>query len=104
MSEGNYSDAHCFPFAYKDLGIGRLVGMPVPGTCTFVWWERMQDPSLVFGIPNMGVTSSDGTYLENLQLEPDITVSNEFSPLSGGRDQQLERAVEELLAVLESGN
>ena len=26
MNEGNYSDAHCFPMAYTQLGIGETVG------------------------------------------------------------------------------
>ena len=43
MNEGNYSDAHCFPVAYTSLGIGKTVGMQVPGTCTSVWWETLQD-------------------------------------------------------------
>ena len=98
--EGNYSDAHCFPWAYQHLEIGKVVGMPVPGTCTFVWWERLQDRSLVFGIPNMAVTDRWGTPLENLQLQPDILVENEPGVVSAGRDQQLERAIEELLQEL----
>ncbi|MCK5058352.1 MAG: PD40 domain-containing protein [Candidatus Aminicenantes bacterium] len=100
MSEGNYSDAHCFPWTYKALNIGKLVGMPVPGTCTFVLWERLQDETLVFGVPNMGITVGDGTYLENVQLEPDIRVENEPEMLTIGRDRQLERAIEELLKEL----
>jgi tricorn protease len=99
-NECNYSDAHCFPWAYKALEIGKLVGMPVPGTCTFVWWEQLQDESLHYGIPNMGITVADGTYLENLQLEPDIKVENEPAMLAAGRDRQLERAIEELLKQL----
>lgn len=100
VGEGNYSDAHCFPWAYSHLGIGKVVGMPVPGTCTFVWWEGLQDSSLVFGIPNLAVTSETGTVLENSQLEPDIKVRNDFEQVTQGRDQQLERAVKELLAEL----
>ncbi len=98
--EGNYSDAHCFPWAYKELGLGKVVGMPVPGTCTFVWWERLQDPSLVFGIPNMGVRGPDGVMLENSQLEPDIRVDNGPAQLAAGEDPQLEAAVSELLSQL----
>lgn len=97
MGEGNYSDAHCFPWAYKTLEIGKLVGMPVPGTCTFVWWERQIDPSVVFGIPNIGVRGPDGVMLENSQLEPDIRVENTYKAMAKGEDPQLKRAVEELL-------
>ncbi|MCK5878266.1 MAG: PD40 domain-containing protein, partial [Holophagae bacterium] len=93
-SEGNYSDAHCFPWAYHALKLGKIVGMPVAGTCTFVWWERLQDSSLVYGIPNMAVEGNNGTALEGAQLEPDIRVMNEPSKVSTGLDQQLETAVD----------
>jgi len=102
MGEDNYSDAHCLPCAIKDLGIGKLVGMPVAGTCTAVWWERLQDPSLIFGIPVMGIKNVKGQYLENLQVEPDYPVSNDPDIIVTGRDQQLEKAVEVLLEQLDN--
>ena len=97
ISEGNYSNAHGFPWAYKELGLGKLVGMPVPGTMTAVWWERQQDPSLVFGIPQVGMKDNEGRYLENMQLEPDIKVNNDPESAIGGRDLQIEAAVKSLL-------
>jgi tricorn protease len=99
MSEGNYSDAHMFPVVYKTLGIGKLVGMPVPGTGTAVWWENLQDPSLVFGIPQVGVKSPDGKYYENTQQEPDVKVANEYNPMLEGKDQQLEEAVKLMMGA-----
>jgi tricorn protease len=100
VGESNYSDAHCFPAAYRDQEIGKIVGMPVPGTCTFVWWEGLQN-GVVFGIPNMGVADKSGDILENKQLEPDIKVMNQFDRVARGEDQQLARAVEELLKIIE---
>jgi tricorn protease len=100
VCESNYSDAHCFPAAYRDQGIGKIVGMPVPGTCTFVWWEMLQN-GVVFGIPNLGVTDKSGDILENKQLEPDIVVMNDYDKVATGIDQQLERAVKELLKEVE---
>jgi C-terminal processing protease CtpA/Prc len=97
MSEGNYSDAHGFPYAYKTLNIGKTVGMPVPGTMTAVWWERLQDPSLVFGIPQVGSKNMEGEYLENKQLEPDVKIKQEYSKVSKGIDQQLIKAIEVLM-------
>ena len=97
MGEGNYSDAHMFPVVYKTLGIGKLVGMPVPGTGTAVWWESLQDQTLVFGIPQVGVVTMDGKYYENNQQEPDIKVMNEYVPMIKGIDQQLQEAVKALL-------
>ncbi|MBL7033565.1 MAG: PD40 domain-containing protein [Candidatus Delongbacteria bacterium] len=100
MCEGNYSDAHYFPWAYRELGIGQLVGMPVPGTATSVWWETQQDRTLYFGIPEVGIIDNRDHYLENQQLEPDYLVNNDPSALAEGRDLQLEKAVEVLLQQL----
>ncbi|WP_460218284.1 S41 family peptidase [Psychroserpens sp. MEBiC05023] len=97
MGEGNYSDAHLFPVAYKIKGIGKTLGMPVPGTGTFVWWETQIDPSIYFGIPMGGWKPLGQPFLENNQLEPDIKVQNKPGIMANGRDQQIEEAVKSLL-------
>lgn len=98
VNESCYSDAHLFPLAYRTKGIGKTLGMPVPGTGTFVWWETQIDPTLVFGIPMGGwKMREDGKFAENNQFEPDIKIPNPPDLLSRGRDQQLEAAVAELL-------
>lgn len=95
-NEANYSDGHCYAYAYKMLKIGPLVGMPVPGTCTFAGWEMLQD-GLRWGVPGLGVKdSTTGKYLENLQTEPDVRVMNDYAIVIKGQDQQLEAAVAEL--------
>lgn len=96
MSEGNYSDAHLFPVTYRAMGIGKLVGMPVAGTGTAVWWEGLQN-GMWFGIPQVGMIDNDGNYLENQQLEPDVKQPLDPGAVSQGRDQQLEEAVKVLL-------
>lgn len=100
--EANYSNAHGTPWVYKHQQIGRLVGMPVPGTMTSVSWETLQDPSLVFGIPIIGYRLDDGSYLENSQLEPDVKVANSPETIVKGEDTQLKVAVEELLKEIDS--
>ena len=97
MGECNYSDAHLFPVEYKIRNIGKTLGMPVPGTGTFVWWEQQIDPDLVFGIPQGGWRMPDGRFCENTQLEPDIKVRNEPALSTNGTDQQIDAAVKELL-------
>ena len=67
---------------------------------TSVSWERLQDPSLVFGIPVIGYRLPDGSYLENTQLEPDIKVASSPETIVKGEDTQLKTAVEELLKEL----
>lgn len=101
VGESNYSDAHTFPYTYRAKGIGKLIGMPVPGTSTSVWWETQIDPTMVFGIPmiaNVGI--KEGRPLENFQLEPDILVRDDYDKVLNGEDQQMEAAVKEMLKVI----
>lgn len=98
--EDNYSNAHGTPYVYKTLGIGKLVGAPVAGTMTAVWWERQIDPSIVFGIPQVGCMDMQGNYLENQTLQPDILVYNEPAASLKGEDAQLKAAVDYLLKDL----
>ncbi len=102
MAEPCYSNAHGTPWVYKHQKIGKLVGMPVPGTMTSVNWVTLQDPSLVFGIPVIGYRTAEGTYLENSQLEPDVKVANTPEALTAGEDTQLKTAVETLLRDIDS--
>jgi C-terminal processing protease CtpA/Prc len=104
MNEANYSDAHVFPYAYKAKDIGKLIGMPVAGTGTAVWWETQIDPTMVFGIPMIAVIGlKENRPLENMQLEPDIKVLNDHHKILAGEDQQIEAAVKQMLAEIKRG-
>jgi len=96
MGEGNYSDAHLFPYVYKALNVGKLVGMPVAGTGTAVWWEALPG-GYVFGIPQVGMVGNDGAFMENTELQPDIKVANDPKKVTNEEDQQIEAAVKVLL-------
>jgi tricorn protease len=96
-NEGNYSDGMLFPWLYKHFETGKVIGMPVNGTGTAVWWEILQDPALVFGIPEVGFRDEQGNFMEKTQVDPDIQVMNDPKSTAEGRDLQLERAVEELM-------
>ncbi|MGI0117197.1 S41 family peptidase [Zooshikella sp. RANM57] len=97
MNEANYSDAHIFPYVYKELGLGQLVGRPVPGTGTAVWWKTLYTEDIIFGIPQVGVRGIDGQLLENQELRPDFPMANDPDQLVKGVDQQLLKAVDVLL-------
>lgn len=101
-NEANYSDGHCYIFAYKYLKLGKVVGMPVPGTCSFAGWEQLQDGQTRWGTVPMGARMMDGSgrYLENYQSEPDIKLMNEYEKVKQGKDQQLEAAVAELMKTV----
>jgi tricorn protease len=96
INEGNYSDGLMFPWVYKHFQLRKLIGMPVADSGSFVWWETLQDPTLFFGIPEVGLEVGPGQFLETAQVEPDIRVMNDPESTAEGRDPQLERAVVEL--------
>jgi C-terminal processing protease CtpA/Prc len=96
-NEANYSDGHCYAYMVKQVNIGKLIGMPVPGTCTFAGWESLMDTGIRWGVPSVGCKDVNGKYLENAQTEPDIKVMNEYKTVANGTDKQLEIAVQELL-------
>ena len=100
IGEANYSNAHGTPWVYKHKNMGKLVGMPVPGTMSSVNWIDLQNPDMLFGVPVVAFRTADGTVLENTQLEPDIKVANEPADVVRGIDAQLKAAVEELLKEL----
>lgn len=97
FNEANYSDGHCFACGYKELGIGKTVGMPVPGTCSWACWEMLQDGTTMWGVIPVSTRDMNGTWLENVETVPDFRVKNEPGIISKGRDQQLEKAVEVIM-------
>jgi C-terminal processing protease CtpA/Prc len=100
FNEANYSDGSCFACGYNELAIGKTIGMPTPGTCSFAGWESLQDGSTRWGVVPVSAKEINGLWMENLEAVPDFVVKNEPLIISKGRDQQLEKAVEELLKMV----
>lgn len=99
FNESMYSDGHCFAAAYSGLQIGKSVGMPVPGTCSFAGWETLPDRTR-WGVVPISARNIRNEWMENNQTAPDIEVKNMPGSIDKGVDQQLLRAVEELLKDL----
>jgi len=97
VNESNYSDGSCFACGYQELGIGKLVGMPVPGTCSWAGWELLQNGTVRWGSIPLSAKNSKGEWMENNQTVPDIMVKNMPGVIDNGRDQQLEAAIKELM-------
>lgn len=97
VDESNYSDAHGTPYTYQTLKIGDIVGAPVPGTMTAVWWENQIDPTITFGIPQVTSLDRDGKPLENHQLTPDVEVYNTPEQVLAGYDNQLVTATKHVM-------
>ena len=100
FNEANYSDGSCFACGYKELNIGKTVGMPNPGTCSWAGWESLPDGNTRWGMVPVSSKDKNGQWMENLETIPDFVVKNDPLVISNGHDQQLEKAVEELLKMV----
>ena len=97
MNAASYSDASIFPQAYHDLKLGPLVGDPVAGTGTQVWWvESSIIPGLTYGLPQLPYRRLDGSLIENAEIAPDIPVLSNPTPWAKGEDPQLAAAMQAL--------
>ena len=97
MNAGSYSDASVFPQAYRDLKLGPLVGDPVAGTGTSVWWVQSAIiPGLTYGLPQLPLRKMDGQLIENHDILPDIEVLSNPTDWARGEDPQLDAAVRAL--------
>ncbi len=96
FNESMYSDGHCYASGYTDLKLGKSVGMPVPGTCSFAGWEPLPMGGY-WGVVPVSAKNKAGEWLENNQTSPNILIKNEPGTIDFGQDQQLERAIQEIL-------
>lgn len=103
VSEDNYSDAYGTPWTYQTLKLGKLVGTPVAGTMTAVWWETQVNPSLVFGIPQVTMTDINNVARENHPIYPEITVYNSPEDFLVDNDKQLKAAIDDLIQRVDKG-
>ncbi len=98
----SYSNAEIFSHAYKTLGLGTLVGMPTFGAVISTGGKGLLDGSYV-RLPFRGwyVKATE----ENMELGPavpDIILDNAPDSKAKGNDEQLKRAVDELLNQIDS--
>jgi tricorn protease len=96
MNEHSYSNAEMFPYAMRERGLAKLVGMPTPG---YVIWTSSL--GLVDGtsarMPQSGVFRLDGTPQENIGEKPDFQIPLTPDDWLANRDPQLDKAIELLL-------
>ena len=95
QNERSTSDAEMFPQGFKDLGLGKTVGMPTYGAVIGTGSYTLMDGSSI-RTPGSGVWTARGENLENFGVQPDVKVDNTPEDFLAGRDAQLEKAVQVL--------
>lgn len=91
----SFSDAEIFPNAVRELGLGKLVGIPTGGLVIGTINEQLIDGSF-FRVPRLGVYTAQGVNMENAGVVPDVIVEPHPDDLIRGRDAQLVKAVQVL--------
>jgi tricorn protease len=99
QNERSASDAEMFPAGFKELGLGKVVGVPTMGAVIGTGSYTLLDGSSI-RTPGSGVWIATGENMENYGVPPDVYVDNTPSDFVKGRDMQIEKAVEVLKADL----
>lgn len=99
-NQASYSNAEIFSHAYKELGIGKLVGIPTFGAVISTGGQTLIDGSYV-RVPFRGwyVKSSEKN-MDFTPAMPDVVIDNYPDEKAKGKDSQLKTAVDELLKTL----
>jgi tricorn protease len=99
QNERSASDAEMFPAGIRELGLGKIVGVPTMGAVIGTGAFTLMDGSQL-RTPGSGVFIANGQNMENYGVPPDFYVDNTPADFLSGHDRQIEKAVEVLKAQL----
>ncbi|NNE90801.1 MAG: PDZ domain-containing protein, partial [Verrucomicrobiales bacterium] len=101
-NQNSFSNAEIFSHAIKELGRGKLVGVPTAGGVISTGATSIMDVGTL-RLPFRGwYRKSDGADMELNGAVPDVIVWPEPSDQATGRDRQIEKAVEIFMKDLEA--
>ena len=99
LDENSSSDGDIFPHMFRQARLGPLIGKRSWGGVIGI---TNRGPLLDGGgvnVPEFGTNGIDGSWvIEGHGVDPDIVVENDAASVLAGRDPQLERGVDEVLA------
>ena len=103
ISETSASDGDIFPYYFRELGLGPLIGKRTWGGVVGIGGTGpLVDGGTVF-VPMNGSNSPTGEWImEGHGVEPDIEVENDPRSVIEGRDPQLDRGIAEVLKRIEA--
>ena len=101
LDEDSASDGDIFPYRFRQAGLGPLIGKRSWGGVIGITNRGTLIDGGTVNVPEFGTNAPDGSWIiEGLGVEPDIEVENPPSAILAGKDPQLERAIEEVLAAM----
>ncbi len=102
LNETSASDGDIFPARFRKAGLGPLIGKRSWGGVVGISnLGPLLDGGQVF-VPMQATNDTDGSYIiEGYGVDPDIPVENDPASVMAGRDPQLERGLQEVLARIQ---
>jgi tricorn protease len=100
MNEQSLSDAEMTATGFKELGLGTIVGTETYRWIIFTTGEQLVDGSF-HRLPAWGCYTLAGENMEKTGVAPDIYVEKNFKHRLSDTDPQLDRAIEEVMRMLE---
>jgi tricorn protease len=101
LDENSASDGDIFPAMFRQAGLGPLVGKRSWGGVVGITNRGALIDGGEVNVPEFGFNSLSGEYIiEGHGVDPDIEVDQDPMAVLGGRDPQLERAVQEVLRLM----
>jgi tricorn protease len=104
MNEFSASDGDIFPYRFKKLGLGKLIGKRTWGGVIGIRNPLPLIDGGQFFKPEFAPYSKDGKewIIESHGVDPDIVVDNDPAKEFKGEDQQLDRAIQEVQSEMKT--
>lgn len=98
INEGSASDGDIFPYMFREMGLGPLIGKRSWGGVVGISGGVPLIDGGQVNVPEFGGVSREGKWIiEGHGVDPDIEVENDPKSVIAGRDPQLERGVAEVM-------
>jgi tricorn protease len=98
LNENSSSDGDIFPYMFKQAGLGPLIGKRSWGGVVGINGGVPLIDGGQINVPTSALASADGQWvIEGHGVDPDIEVENDAASVIAGKDNQLERAVQEVM-------
>lgn len=103
LDHNSSSDGDIFPYMFRESGLGPLIGKRSWGGVVGISGQGALIDGGGVSVPLSALANTKGQWIiEGYGVDPDIEVDNEPREIMRGHDQQLERAVQEVMKKLTS--